>query len=317
MGTDAFVGLDLGGTFLKYALGAKDGMVLAKNKRPSRAKEGQRAVFDTMITAVEELLGEAERLQVTVRAIGCGSPGSVDFDHGKILGNTPNIAGWDNADIRGELQGHFKMPVWADNDANLMTLAECRYGAARGFRSVVAMTLGTGIGGGIVIDNELYRGAHFCGAELGHMTIAYDGIPCNCGSIGCIEAYASAPAMVRNYIEKLTKSKLNVPRSVDTELIFSQARQGQTEANAVIDEVCRYLGAAIGNVINIFNPGLIVIGGGVADAGEDFITQIWNESKRYSMAPSRQGVRLVRAQLGNDAGMVGAFALAADCYDRN
>ncbi len=311
---DGFIGLDLGGTFLKYAVGAADGTVYYKNKIASNAKEGANAIFAAMYQAVEELLLKSKALDVEVKAIGCGSPGSVDFDRGVIIGNTPNLQGWDNADIRGKLSSRFHLPVWADNDANLMALAECRYGAAKGHRNVIAFTLGTGIGGGIIINNELYRGAHFSGAELGHMSINFEGVRCNCGSVGCIEAYASAPAMVRSYIEKLTQTHLPVPKIVNTELIFERAKEGEPQAIAVIDETCRYLGVAIGNAVNIFNPELIVIGGGVADAGDQFIAQIWKEAHRYAMAPSMRGVRLVRAQLGNDAGVIGAIALAADYY---
>ncbi|MBN2355944.1 ROK family protein [candidate division KSB1 bacterium] len=311
---DAFIGLDLGGTFLKYALGTADGTIFYKNKIPSNAKKGGAAIFSAMFAAVADLLKQAESSNLKVKAIGCGSPGAVDFDRGKIIGNTPNLRDWADADIRGRLSSRFHLPVWADNDANLMALAECRYGAAKGYRYVIALTLGTGIGGGIFIGDELYRGARFAGSEIGHMSIKYDGIPCNCGGIGCIEAYASAPAMVKSYIEKLSRSDLPIPKTVNTELVFAQAQQGQMEAISVIDETCHYLGAAIGNVVNIFNPEIIVIGGGVADAGDQFIAQIWQQTQKYAMAAALRGVKLVRAQLGNNAGMIGAIALAADYY---
>ncbi len=313
----AFIGLDLGGTFLKFALGKADGTVLANGKLPSRAQESQQEIFKVMFAAVEQMLDKAHALNLHVVGIGVGSPGAIDFDHGRVLGNTPNLPNWTNADIRGQLQGKFNIPVWADNDANLMTLAECRYGAAKGARFVVALTLGTGIGGGIVIENQLFRGARFSGAELGHMSINFAGPVCGCGGIGCIEAYASAPAMVKNYREKLIKKQLPVPNPMNTELIFTQARQGDPLANQVIDEICFYLGAALGNIINIFNPEVIVIGGGVADAGEAFIQRIWKAVQGRAMEPALQHARIERASLGNDAGMVGAIALAADGIHAN
>lgn len=313
----AFIGLDLGGTFLKFALGKADGTVLANGKLPSRAQESQQQIFTVMFAAVEQMLEKAHAMNLKVEGIGVGSPGAIDFDHGRVLGNTPNLPNWTDADIRGQLQGKFNIPVWADNDANLMTLAECRYGAAKGARFVIALTLGTGIGGGIVIEDQLFRGARFSGAELGHMSINFAGPVCGCGGIGCIEAYASAPAMVKNYREKLVKKQLPVPNPMNTELIFTQARQGDPLANQVIDEICFYLGAALGNVINIFNPQVIVIGGGVADAGEEFIQRIWKAVRGRAMEPALQHARIERASLGNDAGMVGAIALAADSFHAN
>ncbi len=310
----AFIGLDLGGTFLKYALGREDGKVLAKGKMPSRAQESRDKTFEVMFMAIAEMLEKAKSFSVHVAGMGVGSPGAVDFDHGRILGNTPNLPNWSDADIRGELESRFNIPVWADNDANLMTLAECRYGAAKGSRYVIALTLGTGIGGGIVIDDQLYRGARFSGSELGHMSINFEGPPCGCGCVGCIEAYASAPAIVKNYREKLANKHFPTPNPITTEIIFQHAKDGDLLANQVIDEICFYLGAAIGSLINIFNPQVVVIGGGVADAGDEFIQRIWQAVHGRAMEAALRGVRLERASLGNDAGVVGAFALAADCY---
>ncbi|HNW58734.1 MAG TPA: ROK family protein [bacterium] len=308
----AFIGLDLGGTFLKYALGTQDGTILAKGKLPSNAQESAEAVFAVMFTAVEELLGVAKERGMEVAGIGVGSPGAIDYTTGRVLGNTPNLPKWPKADIRGHLQGRFGIPVWADNDANVAILAEARYGAARGNRNVIGLTLGTGIGGGIVIDDQVFRGARFSGAELGHMSINFAGPLCGCGNPGCLEVYASAPAMVRNYSTKLRELNLPVPAGLNTEVIFAHAKEGEKAANQTIDETCFYLGCGIGNIVNIFNPDVVVIGGGVADAGDEFITRIWKSIEGHALAASLEGVRLVRAEMGNEAGVVGAIALAAD-----
>ena len=308
----AFIGLDLGGTFLKYALGKGDGTILLKNKLPSNADQPAEAVFNVMYAAVSELLEVAKKHNVEVVGIGVGSPGAIDFNTGRVLGNTPNLPMWANTDIRGHLQGRFGIPVWADNDANLATLAECRYGAAKGFPNVIGLTLGTGIGAGIVIDDQLFRGARFSGSELGHMTINYDGPLCGCGCKGCIEVYASAPAMVKNYREKLERQKMALPGQLNTEWIFGRAKAGEHEANQTIDEICLYLGSAIGSIVNIFNPEIVVVGGGVADAGDEFIARIWQNVQGHALQAALIGVRLVRAEMGNDAGVVGAIALAAD-----
>lgn len=310
----AFIGLDLGGTFLKYALGKGDGTILRSGKLPSNGSQSADAIFSVMFQAITELLEAAEKEGVEVAAIGVGSPGAIDFTTGRVLGNTPNLPAWTNADIRGRLQEKFAIPVYADNDANIAILAEARFGAAKGCPNVVGLTLGTGIGGGVVIDDRLFRGAGFSGAELGHMTINFDGPLCGCGSVGCVEAYASAPAMVKNYREKLSARHMPVPERLNTELIFANARSGEEEARQTIDEVCFYLGVAIGNIINIFNPEIVVIGGGVADAGDEFIARIWQNVDGHVLTAAQDGARLVRAELGNSAGVVGAIALAADSY---
>jgi len=314
---DLFIGLDLGGTFIKYALGNSDAQLLIKGKKPTGADQPKEAIFAVIFQAIDELISQAEELGGRVAAIGFGSPGAVDFDHGRLMGNTPNIADWGDADIRSTIEGRYGIPLWADNDANVMTLAEARQGAAKGLKHVITLTLGTGIGGGIIIDGKLHRGVNYAGAELGHVTIKYDGEPCNCGGIGCIEQYASAPAMVRHYREKLSKSGKTALHRVTTETIFSQAKKGEAEAMATIDETCEYLGAALASILNIFNPQIIVIGGGVADAGDEFMQQIWNAMERRAMPPSLIDLKLVRAQLGNDAGMVGAIDLAAEMYYAN
>ena len=278
--------------FLKYALGKADGTILFKGKKPSNADKPQDSVFSVMYSAVQELLQEALLRGVEISAIGVGSPGAIDFNTGRVLGNTPNLPDWSDADIRGRLEARFGIRVWADNDANLATLAECRFGAAKGARNVIGLTIGTGIGGGIVIDDRLFRGARFSGAEIGHMSIRYDGPLCGCGCSGCIEIYASAPAMVKNYREKLAAIHIPPPVNLNTEVIFARARAGENEANQTINEVCTYLGAAIGNVVNIFNPEVVVVGGGVADAGDEFITAHLERHRRSRHGSGLRGVRL-------------------------
>ena len=306
------VGFDLGGTFLKYGLGTLDGAVFLNGKKPSRGDESKEAIFSVFYDCIDELTKEAESRDGKLVAIGVGSPGAIDFEKGRLKGNTPNLPKWGNADIRTTISTRYNLPVWADNDANVMVLAESRQGAAKGHKNVIALTLGTGIGGGLLINNQVYRGAHYAGAELGHVSIAFDGLACDCGGIGCIERYASAPAMIRNYLEKLTKIGRDIPEKVTTEYIFEQAKNGSETANATIDETCEYLGSFLAGMVNIFNPEVIVIGGGVSHAGEDFMNRIWISVKQRAMEPNLVGLKLVQAKLGNDAGVVGALSLAAE-----
>lgn len=316
-GTDYFAGLDLGGTFLKYAYGTADGTIFKKGKKPSRADESQQDVFNVIFEAIEELQREAEQQGGRIAAIGVGSPGAIDFEKGKLIGSTPNIAHWANADIRGQIEGKFNIPVWADNDANIMAFAESRCGAGQGCKNIVAATLGTGIGGGIIINGEVYRGSHYAGAEIGHMMIVHNGIECNCGARGCFEQYASATAMVRHYVTLMKERHKTVPDKIDTIMIFERAENGDTEANDAIDLTLDYMGTGFASLVNIFNPEVLVVGGGVAEAGEEFIARIQDAVEQRAMKPALRGFRVVRAQLGNDAGFVGGISMAAEMLQKS
>jgi glucokinase len=319
-GNDLFIGLDLGGTSLKFGLGTRDGRILWKDRKPSEADKPQEVIFNVFYAAIDELLEKAKEHQGKVVAIGCGSPGAVDYDHGRLKGNTPNFVYWGNADIRGHIQPKYNIPVWADNDANVMAWAETCQGAAKGYKNVLAFTLGTGIGGGVVIDGQLFRGVNFAGAELGHMSIQWNGRPCNCGGRGCVERYASATGMVQTYVEKIAAKvaarTTELTKDIDTIYIFKKAKEGEKEALETIEETCDCLGTALASFINIFNPEIIVVGGGVADAGEEFMTKIWKATTCRAMKPGLDNLKFSHASMGNDAGIVGAISLAVEAFDR-
>ena len=312
---DLFVGLDLGGTWLKYGVAGADGKLIHKGKKPSHGQDSREVIFGVMEEAIAELRAKTENVGV-LRAIGVGSPGIVDYEQGKLVGGAPNLPHWEGADIRGELSKRTGLEVYADNDANVMALAETRLGAGRGARNALFLTLGTGIGGGILIDGELYRGSWFAGAELGHVPIKFDGRKCNCGNFGCIEQYASAPGMVQTYSELCAKAGRTCPEDVTTEHIFAVAGE-DAEAAETIRLTAYYLGVALSGFTNVFNPEVIVIGGGVAEAGDAFIRMVEEETKRLAMRESGSRLRVVRAQMGNDAGTVGAILLAAEGYAKH
>ena len=302
------IGLDLGGTFLKYALGTQDGELIIHRKTPSKANENKASIFQVIFSSIQELLDEAAVMDAQVIAIGMGSPGAINFETGRQVGSTPNLPAWVDADMRGEIEAKFNIPTWADNDANIMAFGEARRGAAKGHQHMIALTLGTGIGGGILINNEVFRGYNYAGAEIGHMSIDYDGKECNCGNRGCIERYASATGMVETYVEKKGCS----PDGISTELIFERIKQGEKEAIETLDDTALYLGMALTSLVHIFNPQVIVIGGGVADAGDEMLHKVWKVLEKRCMRPNMVGLKLVRAQLGNKAGIVGAICLAAE-----
>jgi glucokinase len=311
---DLYIGLDLGGTFIKYAIGMADGSLLYHNKKPSLSDREQSEIFYNIFALIEELKQKAKELQGEIKAIGFGSPGAINFDEGRLIGSTPNIKSWTDADIRGKIESKFNLPTWVDNDANLMVFAEARQGIAKGEKNVIALTLGTGIGGGILINNQVYRGDHFAGSELGHMSINFDGPRCDCGGIGCIEQYASAPAMEKNYEKKLIMANKSIPDDLSTVTLFERAGEREKEAIDTINDTAVYLGTALANIANIFNPAVIVIGGGVSAAGKIFINKIDAEMRRRAMPPSVRHLKVLAAKLGNSAGMIGAIRLAAEMY---
>jgi len=311
-----FIGLDLGGTFLKYALGTADGELLIKDKKPSKADESQDEIFNVIFETISELKEKAAEFDGQVAAIGLGSPGAVHFEECRLIGSTPNIEKWTDAPIRKRVESQFEIPIWADNDANVMAFGEARQGAAKGRKNVLCATLGTGIGGGILIDGELYRGTHYAGSEIGHVMIVHNGRKCNCGGLGCFEQYASAPAMVRNYKEKMQELGKTLPADIGTEFIFKQAEKDEIEAQQTIDETCDYLGTGFASLVNVFNPEMLVLGGGVAEAGEHFIEKIRKAIQEKAMNPALRGFEVAHAQLKNDAGVIGAISMAFEEYEK-
>lgn len=307
------IGLDLGGTNLKCALGTESGEIVTKLSKPSLADQKQEIIFENMFSAVEELQQEARKKNEKVVAIGVGSPGSIEFDKGQLIGSTPNIEHWTNAPIKAKFEHRFNLPTWADNDANLMALAEARKGAGKNYSNLLCATLGTGIGGGIIINNELHRGVHSAAAEIGHIIIEYDGNPCNCGNRGCLEAYAAAPAMVERYRKKLKRSGVmyNIIE-LTTEFIFQKAALNEDLAQETIMETCDYLGVGLASIMNTIDPEIIILGGGVAEAGMEFIKRIETVVKQYAIKAIARDLKVVKAELTVDAGIVGAILLAAE-----
>lgn len=308
-----YAGFDLGGTNLKYALGTSNGDIINRHSKPSLADQPQTVIFDNMFAALEELLQEAKAQGEQIAAIGVGTPGSIDFAKGQLIGSTPNIPHWTDAPIKKSFEARFKIPTWADNDANLMALAEARKGAGRNYGTILCLTLGTGIGGGIIIDDQIYRGVHSSAAEVGHIIIEFGGKPCNCGNFGCLEAYASAPAMVERYRRKLKRTGVVYEiEELSTELIFEKAALNEELAKQTIIETCDYLGAGIASMVHIIDPEIVIIGGGVADAGQEFIDRIEAVAKGVVLKPIAKSLKVVKAELKNDAGIVGALLLAAE-----
>ncbi len=234
-----------------------------------------------------------------------------------MLSATANLPGWGGMPLAERVQEIFGLPVCVDNDANAAAWGEKQFGAGQGVAHLICITIGTGIGGGVILDGQLYHGATGVAGEIGHLTVNPDGLPCNCGSFGCLEAYAAGPAIVvraQKAVRTGAKTALiqmtdNRPEDITVPLIARAASEGDPLAWQVMQETGRYLGAGLAGLVNVLNPERIVIGGGVAQAGDSLLKPIERTVRARAMPAATEALQIVPAQLGEDAGVIGAAAL--------
>ncbi len=314
-----FVGVDLGGTNIVVGAMSNDGtQQFGMHSQPTRSEEGVDRVIARMAEMVETTITTA--MQETgaprsaFRGVGIGAPGPLDRENGVVL-VAPNLK-WNNVPLRDRMAALTGLPAAIDNDANCATYGEWWIGAARGGRNVVGITIGTGIGGGLILDGKLYHGSSDMAGELGHITIDQTGRRCGCGNYGCLEAYASGPAIAERAREALAFDQPSMlPDLVNGDLsritaqtVYDAASQGDTIAREVVRDTARFLGTGIANLLNIFNPDVVVIAGGVTLAGEALFEPLRMEVRRRAFRPAVQAVRIVPGELPGTAGVVGAVA---------
>ncbi len=312
-----YVGIDLGGTNIAVGITDSDGNLLAKASTPTEVKLGVDSMIARMAGAVRELIAKTNTVWEDIAAIGIGSPGAVDSQSGTVY-SACNL-GFDRLPLAARMQALLEKPVFVENDANCAAWAEARVGAARGCRDCVMLTLGTGIGGGIVIDGRLYGGFNNFGGEFGHTVILAGGESCGCGKRGCLEAYASATALVRDTRRAAERDKGSLlwecakqAGEFNGRIAFEAAARGDKAAMGVVARYIEHLALGLMNVIKIFQPEVIVIGGGISHAGEQLLTPLTERVTQLSYrdyVPTEKRTRIVAAQLGNDAGIVGAALL--------
>ena len=304
------IGIDLGGTSVKYALIDNEGVFHFQGKLPSKADISAEAVIGQLVTACKETMASAQQLGVTIEGIGIGTPGNVDETNRIVMGGAENIKGWENLNLADRIEAETHLPVQMGNDANLRGLGETMYGAGQGARNVVFLTVGTGIGGAVVIDGKLFNGFANRGTELGHVPLIANGEPCACGSIGCLEHYASTSALVRRFNKRAAEAGRSFSgEEINGELIVRLYKEGDKLATECLDEHCDFLGHGIAGFINIFSPQRIVIGGGLSEAGDFYIQKVSERAHRYVMADCAVNTRIMAASLGNKAGSIGAASL--------
>lgn len=310
-----YVGIDLGGTNLKLGLVSAEGEVLKRLSSPTEADLGPDHVLGRMAAAVRQLCEVAGIAVADVSAVGIGSPGPLDSKAGKVI-FTPNMAGWRNVPVRDRLHEELDRTIVLENDANVAAYGEFRCGAGRRVKDMVLLTLGTGIGGGIVLGGRLFRGVSDTGAELGHMIIRHGGRKCGCGNRGCLEAYASATAVVARTKEALDAGKSSsLSGEVDCKAVFDAAAQGDALARDIVAETAEYLAVGITSILHVLNPEMVVLTGGMMGAGDAFLDWVRRHVRETAFEPAWRVCEVRWSTLGGDAGILGS-ALAAEAFDR-
>lgn len=303
------IGIDLGGTSIKYALVDKAGNSSFEGRLPSFASDSAEAVVGQLIKAATTVSEEAAKRNWAIKGIGLGTPGIVDETNRIVLGGAENIVGWENIDVASLLEEQLHLPVVVGNDANLMGLGETKFGAGRDCTHVVFLTVGTGIGGAVIIDGKLFNGFANRGTELGHVPLIATGERCACGAVGCLEHYASTAALVRRFSALAKERGMKFDAEIDGELIVRLYHEGFPLAMDCMNEHFYYLGRGIAGFINIFSPQRIVIGGGVAESGTFYIEKIKEIVKESAIPDCALNTEIVVAELGNKAGLIGAASL--------
>ncbi len=297
------IGVDVGGTKMTAALANCDGEIVKLLRIQTKREEGAEGGFKAICEMMKSLLDEAKTQGLSVEKIGVGFGGPVDFERG-IVYLSHHVPGWENFPLRSKLEHCFAIPVTVDNDANAGTLGEWTFGAGKGVNDLLYVNIGTGIGGGIVSGGKLIRGWRNLAGEIGHMTVKPEGPVCTCGRKGCLEALASGSAIGRKGTERFGKP-------MRSEEVFQLAEQGDHIAKQILAEANDALAFAIGAAANLFNPKKVILGGGVAEAPEHLLIEPLRERLvHYTLPQVYEGLEVVRAQLGYDAGIMGAIALA-------
>lgn len=309
------ISVDLGGTNIRAALVNSNGGIIEKKQTTTKAAEGNKVVIQQIKKLIFDVVKKTKVDTKKVLGIGIGCPGPVDPKTGIIL-QTPNL-GFKDVALKEEIESEFYLPTYIDNDANLYALGEYWLGAGKGIENLICLTLGTGIGGGIIINGEVFHGNDGFAGELGHVIVEPDGLKCGCGNYGCMEAYASATGIVKRTILAIKQGKKTLINELVgenlekiTSFVVYQAALKQDElANYILKETGKYLGIGIISIVNVLNPQLVIIGGRVARMGNLLLRYIQEEVvKRAYLAPCKK-ISIVLAQLQDNAGIIGVVKM--------
>ncbi len=309
-----FIGIDLGGTNLRAAAVDEEGTILGRARTDTRAAEGPDAVIARLAEVAREAAADAGFDLAEMAACCVGSPGPLDAATGVVI-MTPNLPGWDNTPVASPMTRLTGVPTFLENDANSACWGEFWRGAGRGASEMAIYTLGTGVGGSVVVGGRLHRGRDQMAGHLGHAILVPDGRQCNCGAKGCLEQYCSATAVAREAREATSAGEKTglgdlAPEAITARAVHEAAVDGSAFCKALIERTGRYLGIGIASLVNTLDPQVVVIFGGMAAAGEMLLGPCREAVHAHALPPAKDRVRIVPAELGEDAGVIGAAGLA-------
>lgn len=310
------IGIDLGGTNIKAGIVDENNNIVIEESVPTLVERGADLVIKDMAELVLNIIEKTGIDRSEIRGVGIGSPGTVDAMHGVVLYS--NNFNWDNIALVDSIKAYLNMPIFISNDANCAALGEVKAGAAKECKNAILLTLGTGVGGGIVIDGKIFEGGNPGGAELGHTLLMKNGEPCSCGRKGCLEAYASATALIRDTKRAALSNKESLLylkfkenlEGINGKTAFDMAEMGDITAKEVVNNYIEYLGDGIVNMVNIFRPEKVLLSGGVCNQGKKLTDPINVYISKYCFAGEKAFIpKVSAATLGNSAGIIGAAAL--------
>ena len=300
------IGVDVGGTNIKLGLVAPSGKIIVKTNLITKSYvHHPRLLINALVAAIRALIRDNGKTIRDIAGVGIGLPGQINSPQGIVI-FLPNVPGWKNVPLRRIIQTQLKLPVFIDNDVNLVTLGEWKLGAGKGYKNLVCITLGTGVGGGLVLNGELYRGEGFVAGEIGHIPLNEQGPACNCGGMGGFERY------VGNRILMDKAAGIFGKENIRPQDVFALANRGNALAVRFWREAATHIGNALAGVINLLNPRLVIIGGGIANNYKFMEKTIRAVIRRRAMKVQRNMVRIVRARLGDEAGILGAHILVKE-----
>ncbi len=310
------VGIDIGGTKLATVVADENANILYKTRKPTLAEKGPDYAIQLLFDMVDETVAAAGLKQEAISAIGVSCGGPLDTKTGVVY-SPPNLPGWDALPLKARLEAEFQIPTTIENDANASALAEWRFGGGRGYDIVLYMTMSTGIGGGLVVNGQIYHGANDSAGEVGHQILLPDGPRCGCGKRGCLEALCAGPAIARRAQEAVQKSPKTAllkltdgdARAIKSEHVLAAARDGDALALQLIEETAYYMGWGIANLLNILNPDIVLIGTIAMAAGDLLLQPIRETVAKMAMARPVDAAQIMPAQLGENLGDMAALAL--------
>jgi glucokinase len=311
------IGIDLGGTKIAAALVDGAGEIVAQDYRDTRAREGRDKVVARVLHSARAVIEESGVQASQIAGIGIGAPGPIDVASGAVVA-PPNLPGWERVPLKQLIEDNLAITTYLENDANAAALGEHRFGSGRGVDHLIYVVVGTGVGGGLILDGRLYHGASGMAGEIGHIVVKPDGPICSCGRRGCLEALTSGPSIAREARQRMREGTPTLiaelaegdESRVTAKLVAQAAERGDKVAKRVLAEAMHYLGLGMASLVHTLNPELIVFGGGVANLGERMFGPVREAIAELAFPEAARAVRVAPAQLGENAGVLGAAAVA-------